>query len=224
MLLKLGRQGLGATDGQARNLVEVLVQLAQAATDAGEQADGGFFTYARHTRDVVDLVTHQGEEIDDVLRTDAEFLVYARHIEDSTGHGVDQRNVAIDQLRHVLVARGDDHRTTGCGTTAGQGTDHIVGFNALDAQQWISQGADAGVQRLDLHPQIVRHAWPVGLVLGEHFVAKGPALGVEHHREQTVRVLPAQALEHVQHAFDRTGRHALGGGQRRQRVKGAVEV
>jgi hypothetical protein len=144
-----------------------------------------------------------------VLRTDTEFLMYASHVQHCAGHGVDQGNVAVDQLCHVFITRGDDHRASSGGTAAGQGTDHIIGFDAFDAQQRIAQGTNAGMQRFDLYPQVVGHARPVGLVLGEHLIAERTALGVEHHGEQAVRVLLAQALEHVQHAFDRTGRHAL---------------
>ncbi|MNZ86966.1 hypothetical protein D3C78_1058120 [compost metagenome] len=224
VFFKLGRQGLGATDSQTGHLVEVLVQVAQTATDTSQQAHCRLFTYTRHTGNVIDLVAHESEEIDDVLRTDAELLVYARDIKHSSSHGIDQRNVAVDQLRHVLVAGRDNHRTSGRGTAAGQGADHVVGLDAFNTQQRIAQGPNAGMQRLDLHAQVIRHAWSVGFVLGEHFVAESATFGVEHHRKQAVRILFAQAFEHVQHALDRTGRHALGSSQRRQRVKGAVEV
>ncbi|MNJ64168.1 hypothetical protein D3C77_601110 [compost metagenome] len=129
-----------------------------------------------------------------------------------------------DQLRHVLVARGNHHVAALAGALARQGADHVVGLDPLDAQQRVAQRLDAGVQWLDLHPQVVGHARAVGLVLGEHGIAESPALGVEHHCEQAVGVLLAQALEHVQHALDRAGRHAFGGGQRRQCVESAVEV
>ncbi|MCY1434073.1 hypothetical protein D9M71_501180 [compost metagenome] len=132
--------------------------------------------------------------------------------------------MTVDQLRHVLVTGGDDHRTIRRRAAAGQGADHVIGLDAFDAQQREAQGDHALVQRLDLHAHVVGHARTVGLVFGEHLIAKSPTLGVEHHGERTVRILLAQALEHVQHALDRTGRQAFGRGQRWQRVKGAVQV
>ncbi|MNF76950.1 hypothetical protein D3C84_590770 [compost metagenome] len=130
----------------------------------------------------------------------------------------------VDQLRHVLVARGDHHRAVSGRAAAGQRADHVVRFNAFHAQQREAQGNHAGMQGLDLHTHIVGHARAIGLVFGVHVIAECPALGVEHDGERAVRVLLAQTLEHVQHALDRTGRQAFGGSQRWQRVKGAVQV
>ncbi len=132
--------------------------------------------------------------------------------------------MAVDQLRHVLVTGGNDHRAICCRTAAGEGADHVVGLDAVHAQQREAEGDHALVQRLDLHAHVIGHAWPVGLVFGVHLIAKCPALGVEHYGEGAVRVLLAQTLEHVQHAFDRTGRQAFGRGQWRQCMKGAVQV
>ncbi|MNF56100.1 hypothetical protein D3C84_375800 [compost metagenome] len=159
-----------------------------------------------------------------MLRTDTKFLLHASDIHHTSGHGIDQRNVPVDQLCHVLVASGNDHRAAGRGTAARQGADHVVGFDAIDTQQRVAERPHTGMQRLDLHPQVIRHARAVGLVFGKQLIAKGTALGVEHHREQAVRVLLAQAFEHVQHALDGAGGQPLGRGQRRQRVKGAVQV
>ncbi|MCY1512737.1 hypothetical protein D9M68_472090 [compost metagenome] len=224
VFLELGRQGLGAADRQLRHLVQVLVEDVEAAADAGEQAQRGLLADAGDAGDVVDLVAHQREEIDDQLRTDTEFLFHAIHVEHATGHGVDQRNVPIDQLRHVLVAGGNHHRAIGRGAAAGQRADHVVGLHAFHAQQRQAQRAHAGMQRLDLHAQLVRHRRPIGLVLGEQLVAEGRPLGIEDHREGAVGVLLAQALEHVQHPFHRAGGLAGGSGQRRQGMEGAVEV
>ena len=58
--------------------------------------------------------------------------------------------------------------------------------STLHAQQRQAEGADAGMQRLDLDPQVVGHRRPIGLVLGEQLVAEGRALGVEDHRERVV--------------------------------------
>ena len=224
VLFQLGWQGLGAPNGQRRHLVQVGVQVAEAAADAGQQAHGGLFAHTRHAGNVVDLVAHQGQEVDDVFRADAKFLVHASHVQHASGHGVDQGNVPVHQLCHVLVTGRDDHRAPLGGAVARKRTDDVVGFNTLDAQQRVAQRLHAGMQRLDLHTQVVRHAGAVGLVLGKHGIAESAAFCVEHHCKQTIGVLFAQALEHVQHTLHRTGRHALGRGQRRQRVEGAVQV
>ena len=45
-------------------------------------------------------------------------------------------------------------------------------------------------------------------------------IGIEQYGKGAVRILFAQAFEHVQHALHGTRRHTLGGSQRRQRVVG----
>ncbi|MCY1350547.1 hypothetical protein D9M69_367830 [compost metagenome] len=224
VLFELGRQALGATDGQFRHLAQAGIEHVEATADALQQAEGGLFADAGHAGYVVDLVPHQRQVVDDEFRTDTEFLLHAIHVQRATGHGVDQRNVPVDQLRHVLVAGGDHHRTTTRRALPGQGADHVVGLHALHAQERQAEGTHAGVQRFHLHPQLIRHRRAIGLVLGEHLVAEGAALGVEDHREGAVRELPAQALEHVQHALHRAGGQAGGGGQRRQGMEGAIQI
>jgi hypothetical protein len=86
------------------------------------------------------------------------------------------------------------------------------------------QASDAVVQEVDLHAHVIRHARAVGFVLAVQLIAEGSALGVKDNGKRTVRILPAQALEHVEHALDRTGWQALGGRERRQRVESAVQV
>ena len=79
----------------------------------------------------------------------------------------------VDELRHVLVARGDQHGLAGARGAAGQGADDIVGLHALDAQHRHALRAQDRQQRLDLRAQVIRHRLPVRLVLGEQIVAEG---------------------------------------------------
>jgi hypothetical protein len=204
------------------HLVQVGIQHIEPAAHAHQQAQRGLLAHAGHAGDVVDLVAHQRQVVDDQLRADAELGLDAVDVVDAAGHGVDQGHVRTDQLGHVLVAGGDHHVAAERCALAGQRADYIIGLHALDTQQRVTEGAHAGVQWLDLAAQVIRHRRAVGLVLGEHGVTEGAALGVEHHGEGAVRVLLAQALEHVQHALHRTGLQALGGGQGRQGVEGAI--
>ena len=224
MLGELGAQGLGAADRQAGDLVEVGVQAIQSAGDAVEQALRGLFADARHAGNVVDLVAHQRQVVDDQLGADAELGLHAFHVVDAAGHGVDQAHVRADQLGHVLVTGGDHHVAAGAGATPRQGADHVVGLDAVHAQQRQAEGPHAGVQRLDLHAQVVGHRWAVRLVMLEQLITEGRPLGIEDHREGAVRVLLAQAEQHVQHTLHRAGRQAGRSGQRRQGVEGAVQV
>ena len=224
VLGELGRQGLGAADRQLGDLVQAGVEHVEAAADADQQAQRGLLADTRHTGDVVDLVAHQGQVVDDQLGADAEFLAHTRDVVDAASHGVDQGDMRADQLGHVLVAGGNHHVTAQRGGLPGQGADHVVGLHTFHAQQRVTEGAYSGMQRLDLAAQLLGHRRAMRLVVLEHRVAEGRTLGVEHHGEGAVRVLLAQALEHVQHALHRAGLQALGVGQWRQGVEGAVQV
>ena len=79
-------------------------------------------------------------------------------------------------------------------------------------------------QRLDLRAQVVGHRRTMRLVLGEQVVAEGLAGRVEHHRDALGVVVLQELVEHVEHAEHRAGRFAARVGERRQRVKGAVQV
>ena len=100
----------------------------------------------------------------------------------------------------------------------------IVSFYAVDNQQRNAHGADDGVQRLHLRPQFIRHGRAVGFVFGVHGIAEGVALGIKHYGHGAVGILLAQTAQHIYHAFDGASRLAFRGAQRRQRVKGAVEI
>ena len=87
----------------------------------------------------------------------------------------------IDELCQILVASRDDAFNTLRRGFVRQCTDHIVSLDVVDHQQRPAECAHAGMQRFYLRRQIVRHRWPVRLVLGIPVVAKSLAFGVEHH-------------------------------------------
>ena len=61
------------------------------------------------TGDVVGGISDQRQVIDDLLRIDIKFELHAGAIERAVAHGVDERDRLVDELRHVLVARRDEH-------------------------------------------------------------------------------------------------------------------
>ena len=215
--------GLGAAEIQLGDLVQVVVNLFQR-TQTGEQRQGGLFADPGDTGNVVHLVAHQRQEIDNQLRADTEFFAHAVDVVDGVVHGVDQGDVVVDQLCHVLVAGGDQHRLLFGAENAREGADHVVGFDAVLDDQRQAHGADQIVQRLHLLAQLVGHRRPVGLVLLEQLVAEGFALGVEHHRHVLGVVVVDHLAQHRGDAAHRAGGLAGGGGQRRQRVEGPVQV
>ena len=223
VFLQARGQGFGAANTQGLHPVEVGVDRIQPA-EAAQQGQGGLFPHARHAGDVIDFVAHKGQQIDDPLRRNTEFILHPLAVQHRVGHGVDQRDPLAHKLGHVLVAGGDDHRRTRLAGLAGQGADNIIGLNPGLAEQGQAHGAHDAVNRLYLLTQLVRHGRAVGLVLGIPLIAEGFALGVEHHGDGAGGVILAQPAQHVNDALDRPGCRAAGGAQRWQRVVGPVQI
>ena len=159
-----------------------------------------------------------------MLWRDAKFFNHTFAIHHGVGHGVDQRDVFAHQLRHVFVAGGNQHFLLLAARLHGECADHIVGFHAIHNQQWQTHGANHSVQGRNLCAQIVGHRRTIGFVISVQGVAKGVAFRIKHYGHRAVRILFAQAAQHVHHALHRTRGLPLAGGQRRQGVEGAVEV
>ena len=130
----------------------------------------------------------------------------------------------VHQLRHVLVAGGDEGVAALARRLARQGADDVVGLHPGHLQQRQAHGAHQRVQGVDLGAQFLGHGRPVGLVLGEQFVAEGLALGVEYNRHMFRRIVLQQFAQHVGDAVHRPGGFAPRIGQRGQGMEGAVQV
>ncbi len=189
----------------------------------GQPLGGGFRTAFGHARHVVDGIAGKRKEIDDLVRSHAEFFHYPGAVHECVAHGVDQRHLRAHQLSQILVAGGDQHLEAQCVRLHGQRADHVIGFHPGYAQNRKTERADDRQHRLDLRAQIVRHRWAVCLVLVIKGVAEGRAGGVADKR-QIVRPGLQRGAQHIDHAKQRTGRLAVGVGQRRQRMKRAIQV
>jgi hypothetical protein len=223
------RQGQLAA-GRAQVLTHLaadVIRMRQHGIEAAVAVDplrGGLGADLLHARHVVDAIADQGQEIDDLPRIDAELLADPGRVEDGAGHGVDQRHPVADQLRQVLVAGGDHDGLAAALGLRRQRRDHVVRLHPGDAQQRQSERPHQCMQRLHLHRQFLRHRRPVGLVLGIEVVAEGPPRGVEDHGHPARRIIRAQLAQHVGDSVQSAGGLAIGTGQRRQRVEGAVQV
>ncbi|KAG1317119.1 hypothetical protein G6F62_013078 [Rhizopus arrhizus] len=190
----------------------------------GQPLGGGLRPALLHARHVVDGVTHQRQQVDDLVGTHAELVHHCRvRIHAAAGHGVDQLDARTHQLGEVLVAGGDGHLQVLRQALQGQRADHIVGFHAGDAQDADAQRLDDAAHRLDLAAQLVGHRRPVGLVLVVQVIAEGLAGRIDHERDVGRAFLQRRA-QHVDHAEQRAGGFTLCIGQGRQRVERAVQV
>ena len=99
-------------------------------------------------------------------------------------HGVDQRDLRRHELRHVLVAGGDQHAEV-LPSRRAQASVPITSSASTPVSRRMRQAhaAHRFEQRLDLRAQVVGHRRAMRLVLGEQLVAEGLAGRVEHHRD-----------------------------------------
>ena len=157
---------------------------------------GGLGADARYPGYVVRTVADQREVIDNLLGEYVELVLDAVAIEHLAGHRVDERDLVAHELRHVLVAGRYEYLQPLFGAAAAQGADDVVCFHAFDAQQRQAHGRDGLDQRFDLFAQVVRHRWPVRLVLGIHFIAERLAGRVEHDGDVPGGFLADELADH----------------------------
>ena len=131
--LQFRGHGLCTAEGEVGHLVQPGIDIVQT-TQALQQPQCRFFTHTRHTRDVVGLVAHQGQQIDNQAWRNTKLALHPGHIKHCVGHSVHQGDVLIHQLRHILVTGGYHHWPALFGGLAGECAYHIVGFNTLNAQ------------------------------------------------------------------------------------------
>ena len=94
----------------------------------------GLWSAARNPRYVVHGIADQCKVVGDLIRPYPELLDHTIRIHNRIRHGVDQRYVLIDQLRHVLVAGGDDGRYARFTCLSTERANDIVGLDSLDHQ------------------------------------------------------------------------------------------
>ncbi len=229
----LGEQGLVGVLLQdlaalALDLLHAVEELLHGA-EVGHQLLGRLLADTGHAGHVVDGVAHEPEEVGDLL--DALDLPLGPHLllaqqlrgPAGTARPVEQ-GPGRDELGEVLV--GGDHvgrhaRRLGA---ARQGPDDVVGLPAVDAHHGdvepLEDAEDVGHGRA----QILGHALPLGLVLGELLVPVGGLAGVEDGRQ----VGGLEALQKLQQGVGedegRRGVHPPGVGHRvvDEREVGAV--
>ena len=175
----------------AADLLSVLHHVVQRAI-LGEPLHRSFRADLVHARNVIHHIAGQCQIIHDALRRHAELGVHARHIQRLVAHGVDQRDMRVDQLRQVLVAGRDDTVRAILRGLLHQRANHIVRLHAIQHQQVPAGSGDGLVQGFNLLHKIFRHGGPMRLVFGIPVVAEGFTFCVEYAQVIIRRVIIAQ--------------------------------
>ena len=113
--------------------------LADLATDvAGVRHDGiqramflqplyrGLGADLGYTGNIVRGIADEGQVFDNALRRYTELVYHSLTVVACIFHGVDQGDVVVDQLRHVLVAGGNHGAHASGSGLGGQGADHVI--------------------------------------------------------------------------------------------------
>ncbi len=153
---------------------------------------GGLLAAFFDALDVVDLVADEGEEIGYLARLDSEFGLHPGLVELGAAHRVHQPDTGADELREILVAGRDHDLDALGGRPAGEGGDHIIGFDIRDPQHRHAELLDDLDQRFDLAGEIIGHRRPVGLVLGVALMPEIATAGIEDEGD-VIRVFRSAA-------------------------------
>ena len=197
---------------------------ALKVTVFGDPLGGGLRTALLDAGHVVDLVAHEGEVVDDALRRNAVLFNDALAVVELHVHRVDEHDVVVDELGHVLVARGDDALHARGARLFGDRRDHVVGLDAGHRNDGPAEVLQNAVKRFDLHAQVVGHRRTVALVLGEHLVAEVLPLRVEDDDGVIGLGKRPDLAEHAQKAPDGPRRLARTRAKVGKAVKGAEKI
>jgi len=190
----------------------------------GQPLDGRLGSDLVHAGHIVDRVADQHQVIDDALRRHAELVVHPGNVEHLAAHGVDQRDVRVDQLRQVLVARGDDGVDALRAGLPRQRADDVVRLHPFDGQQRPAQGAYGLVDRLDLRRQVFGHGRAVRLVVREQIVPECFSACIENAYGILCLMILNELAQHIDHAIKRTRGFALRIAQVGHGVESTVQV
>ena len=136
-----------------------------------EQRAGFLGADQRHAGNVVDAVTDQGLEVDDLVGTHPPRLGQEGFVLQRVLADVVELHAGADQLSSVLVA-GDDPDLVSClHGPPGQGGEDVIGLPAFEFQYRQSEAGHHFLDQADLRNQVGRHLVPVRLVFGIPVVA-----------------------------------------------------
>mmetsp|Transcript_16287 Transcript_16287/g.47777 ORF Transcript_16287/g.47777 Transcript_16287/m.47777 type:complete len:258 (-) Transcript_16287:209-982(-) len=135
---------------------------------------------ARHSRDAIRGVPHEGLEINHLVRADAEpgLHVYSRD------HGFFVRVIDEDLIRHelqeVLVSANNDNWSVGLGAPSTSGDD-VVGLEARGAQDRPGEGAAGLLGEVKLGNKVIRRCRALRLVAAVNILPERWCARVESH-------------------------------------------
>ena len=195
-------------------LVFVFQQVLDAAVLLNEFG-GRLRPDARYAGNIVHLVAHQPQQVDDLQRIlnvplglD---LVYAENI-DAVAHpaGLVHIDVLLHQLAVVFVGGNHVHLEPFAGGLLGEGTDHVVRLVVVDHDDRNIEALKDLVDVREGHADVLRLFLAVGFVIGRDLVAEGRPTGVENDGQVGGRLVFHQVPQRPRKAKHSRGIDPLG--------------
>ena len=207
----------------ALDLIGLREQRVQVAI-GGDPFLGRDLAHARHPRHVVHAVSHERQDVGDLLRPDPEEFLDARLVQELLAPRVVDADAGRNELEHVLVRRNDDDLEALCRRLLRQRSDDIVRLVARKLQDRDAVRVEHPADVSDLRRQVRGHRQPVRLVLGVCLMPHRPLRAVPGDREVVGGVLAQHLAQHRHEAVDRVGRLSGRGREAGDRVIGAMDV
>ena len=137
---------------------------------------------------------------------------------------VEHAGPVVHQLEHVLVVGDYGGFPAVFAGLPGQGSDDVVGFEAVQLQDGDPHGLTELPNHRELGGQIFGHPGSIGLVLLVGLMPKGGLFGVEDDGQVIGLVLSDQLAQHGRESIDGVGGMALAVGQAADGVVGPKDV
>ena len=140
-------------------------------SELGEPLHRGLLADLRHAGQVVARLTHQGGDVGVHLGCETVLLddrgrVVALELGDALHRRIEQRDVVVDELDRVAVARAQQHPEAGLDALRGQRGEDVIGLEIGLGQHRHPHGLEALLEEGDLSPELRRRLGPIRLVLG----------------------------------------------------------
>ena len=178
-----------------------------------DELGGSLGADAHHPRNIVRRVTHEGENVADVLRLDPLDLEDIRGQQAQVLVNIKQFDVIIEKLGEVLVLGDDADMEVGLllAQTRHQGGDDIVGLDPLHPHHGDVHLIENAQTAIDLGAEVVGGLIAIGLVFGIDFAAERflVAAHIDGHRK-VIRLVVPHDLENHAHKAERHVRRLLG--------------
>jgi len=157
---------------------------------------------ARNAGDVVGAVTGQRQEVAHLARRHAELLFDLGGVIALAPHGLEHRQVVIDELHEVLVATDQNDLEALPFAAPRQRRDDVIGLDSRDDEPTDPKSVDHLVNGLNLLDEVFGRRGPVRLVVGMNLVSKRRPVGVEDDPEVLRLLLAEHLLEHLRNPVD----------------------